>query len=132
VRTSDQTGTCYRKRLVQHDEFLHQRHEEYVPQRDLLIYVLAVINQTKDLCYSYSSIHISKPPRQSGGVLKKVCTDRYPKTQQKSDDQPSRSPHTAVSCSSPCQCEQSCIPSAIALHYHFQWSYWIISGRMGD
>jgi len=65
-------------------------------------------------------------------VLKRICTNRYPKTQQKSDDQLFRSPHMAASCSSPCQYEQSYMPLAIALHYHSQRSYWIISGRIGD
>jgi hypothetical protein len=35
------------------------------------------------------------------------CTYQYPRTRQKSDDQPSHSQHMAASCSWPCQCEQS-------------------------
>lgn len=44
---------------------------------------------------------------------KRVYTDQYPKIQRKSDDQPFRSPHKVVSCSSPCQYEQSYTLSAV-------------------
>jgi hypothetical protein len=132
VRTCGQSDTCYRKQLDQHDEFHHQRHAEYVQQHDLYSHISYRESQSNSRVihnlYFKSAILLF----YSKVVPKRVCTDRYPKTQQKSDDQPSRSPHMVVSCSSPCQYEQSCVQLAVALHFHFQRSYWIMSGRIGD
>ncbi len=133
MRTCDQSGTCYRKQLDQHDEFLHQKHAEYVQQHDLYIHFSYDETHLKALAPSIApNAHFKSHYHALELPQREVCTDRYPKIQQMSDDQPFRSPHTVVSCSSPCQYEQSCMPSAISSHYDSHISYWIMSGRIGD
>jgi len=46
-----------------------------------------------------------KPPHLNRSPIEQSSTYRYPRTQQKSVHQPSRSRHKAVSCSWPYQCE---------------------------
>ena len=80
-----------------------------VAERCLACTMGTAAGDARDTCDSaaWSIVSIESMPNTVtvfGGGL----TYQYPKTQHWSDGPPSRSRHTAASCSSPCQCEPSC------------------------
>ena len=60
------------------------------------------------ICHFPEAIKLGLPfPHPLSSIKAKLCTNQYPKTQQRFGDPPSRSQHMVDACSWPFQCEQS-------------------------